>query len=137
MMQRRFYFATIEGRDPQQGGGAQNLHRDWLVNGTPTSVISGFAFLDDFDATNGATRVLSGTHRDAPPTDDLVLSGRSGDILLLDAHVLHCGTGNESGRPRRSLHMSFNAHELFGNDYDQWDLAGTTSLQRRLMGFEE
>lgn len=135
MMKRRFYFASIQGRDPELGGGGQNLHRDWLVNGMPTSIISGFAFLDDFDAANGATRVQPGTHRDASPVDDLALSGRSGDILLLDAHLLHCGTHNESGRKRRSLHMAFKAHELFGQDYDVWDLTGTSLLERRLMGY--
>ncbi|HUJ46151.1 MAG TPA: phytanoyl-CoA dioxygenase family protein [Rhizomicrobium sp.] len=136
MMRRRFYFAAIQGRDPALGGGSQKLHRDWLVNRTPTTVISGFAFLDDFDAGNGATRVQPGTHRDAPPTDDLVLSGRTGDILLLDAHLLHCGTRNESGRKRRSLHMGFNAHEKFGQDYDVLDLTGTSLLERRLMGHD-
>lgn len=136
MMGRRFYFASILGRDPELGGGGQNLHRDWLVNGTPTSIISGFAFLDDFDAANGATRVQPGTHRDTPPASDIVLSGRTGDILLLDAHLLHCGTRNESGRKRRSLHMAFKAHELFGQDYDVMDLSGTSLLERRLMGYD-
>jgi len=137
MMKRRFYFCDIQGRDPELGGGAQNLHRDWLVMGAPTSIISGFAFLDDFDAENGATRIQPGTHRDALAHGDIVVSGHAGDILLLDAHVLHCGTRNLSGRKRRSLHMSFRGHELFGQEYNKWNLIATTSLQRRLMGSEE
>lgn len=134
LMERRFYLAGVQGRDPELGGGMQKLHRDWLVAGMPTCVISGFAFLDDFDAGNGATRIQPGTHRDAPPSDDLVVSGQAGDILLLDSRVLHCGTANVSGRTRRSLHMTFKAHEVQRGDDDEWDLSTASPLERVLLG---
>jgi hypothetical protein len=134
IMDRRFYFAGVQGRDPMRGGGAQRLHRDYLIARRPTCIVSGFAFLDDFDAANGATRVVPGTHRSALGTQERVLSGAAGDILLLDARVIHSATRNVSGRKRRSLHMTFRAHELFASSGDEWDLSGASPLDRRLMG---
>ncbi|HEY2071617.1 MAG TPA: phytanoyl-CoA dioxygenase family protein [Rhizomicrobium sp.] len=136
MMRRRFHFAGVQGRDPGPDGGEQRLHRDWAENSGQTAVISGFIFLDDFDAENGATLVVPGTHRDAPGSGEIVLSGRAGDILLLDAYLLHRGTRNTGTRTRRSIHLVYRAHELFGTGLTAWDLSKVRAEERCLMGHD-
>ncbi|MFV4733710.1 phytanoyl-CoA dioxygenase family protein, partial [Mycobacterium tuberculosis] len=77
-----FFLAQVEGREPRAGGGAQLLHRDWEAAGV---TISALAFLDPYGPANGATRVAAGSHRDPGKTDEAVLEGNAGDILLFDA----------------------------------------------------
>jgi hypothetical protein len=142
MMQRRFYLAEVQGRDPLMNGGAQRLHRDWLAPNTPTSVISGFVFLDAFGLENGATRVIPGTHRSDDPIhrDDeqraQVLQGKAGDVLMLDSHLIHAGSRNLSGATRRSLHFWYKAIELRRRDRETRDVTNIGAEERYLMGVE-
>lgn len=110
LMDGPFRLAVVEGRDPGPGGGGQQLHRDWLEAGATGTVVSGLAFLDDFGPDNGATRLVPGSHLDDDDEagrDAIVASGAAGDVLLFDARLVHGGSTNVGGRPRRSLHVSY------------------------------
>ncbi len=106
MIREPFFLMQVEGREPCPGNAAQLLHRD---GDGEAAYVAALAFLDDFDAANGATQVCPGTHRaevdqHAPPE---VLSGRAGDIVVFHSEVLHGATTNHSGAPRRSLLINY------------------------------
>ena len=75
--------------------------------------------LDDFHSDNGALRVVPGTHRAgklpadaladplARHPDEVLITGNTGDVLVLNAHTWHGGLANRTTRPRRALHVYF------------------------------
>ena len=121
MLRQPFFLAQVEGRDPRQGNMPQPLHRD--AAGLAGQVAAALIWLDPYDADNGATRVVPGSHRDlraSPDQDDpadgiaqedaaWLLAGEAGDILLFHPDLLHGATSNHSGTPRRSLLLTYAA----------------------------
>lgn len=126
ILRRRFYLASVEGRDPAAGEGYQSLHRDWTAPHGPAPMVVALAFLDPFGPDNGATRLLPGTHlTDGGPDifstagpdhpDQIIVQGDAGDVLVFDGYLAHAGTRNVSGAPRRNLQIGFLAIEEPGN----------------------
>ena len=79
--------------------------------------------LDEFTATNGATRVLPASHRRgltgaslsdarAPHPEQEIVLGQQGSVTVFNAHLLHGGTTNRSEKPRWCLNAYFVTHEL-------------------------
>lgn len=109
----------VHGRNPGRGGGEQGLHADLPPDpGGGIRALTALWMLDEFTATNGATRVVPGTHRRrngvprdyAQPgrrhPDEVVVTGAAGDVLLFDAHLWHAGRANADGRARRAAQMT-------------------------------
>jgi Phytanoyl-CoA dioxygenase (PhyH) len=96
-----FFLMQIDGRDPLLGNRCQPLHRD--AEGAVQPFAIAMVFLDDYGPDNGATQIVPGTHRGADTGEPLVLSGKAGDIAVMDANLLHGATSNTNGAPRRSL----------------------------------
>lgn len=72
--------------------------------------------LDDFTPENGATRMVPGSHRwkrlpppemyETHPEQQLV-TGKAGDVVIINAHMWHGGTANRTASPRRALHVYY------------------------------
>ncbi len=107
-----YFLAQVEGRDPLAGNPAQPLHRDMELSDPRCAVA--IAFLDDYGAANGATQLVPGSHQtpSGAPADALCLTGSAGDMLILDAALLHGATTNHAGQPRRALLATYAHAEL-------------------------
>lgn len=117
----RFFLAQVEGREPRQGGGYQQLHRD-LSSQRPGDNVSALVFIDDYGPHNGATRIVPASHRARPQeapinfldeSRSLQLTGHAGDILVFDADLVHGACTNPSGARRRSFLISYFAEPLY------------------------
>lgn len=75
--------------------------------------------LDDLTGENGALRVVPGSHRfgrrpqDAledplqPHPDEVLVTGRAGDLVVMNSHLWHGGAANRTDRPRLALHAFY------------------------------
>jgi ectoine hydroxylase-related dioxygenase (phytanoyl-CoA dioxygenase family) len=100
---------------------SQPLHADMgaLPDERGFWVCNCLLMLDDFTLTNGATRVIPGSHRSgqlpqevlpdlrAAHPDEVLLTGPAGTAIVYNAHLWHGGTANKSQAPRRALHVFF------------------------------
>jgi len=75
--------------------------------------------LDDFTATNGATRVVPRSQRwnklpqqeladpQATHPEEVLVLGEAGSVVVMNTHAWHGGTANRTGNPRRALHAFY------------------------------
>lgn len=118
----RFKLSSLNARSANPHNGIdQPLHADGgsLPDAAGSWVCNTLWMLDDVTADNGALRVVPGTHRArrlpadalADPTashpQQILITGRAGDVLVLDAHTWHGGLANRTDRPRRALHAYY------------------------------
>jgi len=106
-------------RCPQPGFGGQKLHADDLpmLSPGPTRVVIAIIALTDFTSTNGATRVVPGSHQ-RPDLQrrsgnlehhpgEILLEGKAGTAFVFSGHLLHSGTTNRSNHARPALQLTF------------------------------
>jgi hypothetical protein len=116
----------IRGRDPRLGSGQQGFHVD-SANPVPADrqcIANAFWILDDMDESNGATRVIPGSHRlgrvppkglvrrDAEHPQARSIQARAGDVIVFSAHLWHAGSKNLSGASRRIAMAHFGRREV-------------------------
>ena len=113
--------SSLNSRNALPGQGLQGLHADWGRLETPGDyqVCNSLWLLDDFTPDNGATRLVPGTHKGTKvPTDEMtdptashpnekVLSGKAGDVVVVNSHTWHGGTTNCTQGLRRVMHGYF------------------------------
>jgi ectoine hydroxylase-related dioxygenase (phytanoyl-CoA dioxygenase family) len=75
--------------------------------------------LDDFTTENGALRVVPGSHRsgqrpqdaladpERPHPGEMLVTGRAGDLVVMNSHLWHGGTANRTARRRLALHAFY------------------------------
>jgi hypothetical protein len=117
-----FKLSSLNARSVDPGGvGAQPLHADMaaVTDERGPWVCNTVWLLDDFTPDNGALRVVPGSHRmgrlpqaalDDPRADhphQVLVTGRAGSVVVLNAHLWHAGMANRTGRPRTALHAFY------------------------------
>jgi ectoine hydroxylase-related dioxygenase (phytanoyl-CoA dioxygenase family) len=141
--------AAFNGLSMVPGGRAQPLHADHPEPAPGTCLyLHLVCALDPFDAANGATRVVAGTHRRAVAPDRTaaheaeaeVVEMPAGSVLAFDGSLLHAGSANRTDQPRRALHVFFCRRWV----RPHWDFpamvppdvaAGLDDERRELLGF--
>jgi ectoine hydroxylase-related dioxygenase (phytanoyl-CoA dioxygenase family) len=123
---RPFKIHSLNGHDPLPGHGQQALHPDWGGERSDlnvNSVMNSLWMLDDFQAENGATRIVPGSHRwpgkpsdqlselTAPHPQEIYIEAPAGSVAVFNGHTWHGSTTNRSERTRRVYHCAFVARE--------------------------
>jgi len=87
--------------------------------------------LDDFTMENGALRVIPGSHQwhkkpqeeladpYASHPQELLVTGRAGTVVVMNAHAWHGGTANRTDQERRALHSFFCRHDIPQQQYQK------------------
>ena len=103
----------VRSANPRNGT-AQPLHVDMgaIADERGYWVCNTVWLLDDFTLDNGALRAVPGSHRrgrlpDAVSPDEKLLIGSAGDVIVMNAHMWHGGTANQTDRPRCAMHAFF------------------------------
>ncbi|UOQ64671.1 phytanoyl-CoA dioxygenase family protein [Hymenobacter volaticus] len=85
------------------------------------SIVTIRLHLDDCDATNGALKVVPGSHQHGVLSNDtlpahtphaVTCSVAAGGVMLMKPLTLHASNRSTSARPRRVIHLEFSAAEL-------------------------
>lgn len=106
------------GIDIAPGEKAQFLHTDDAIYPVPRPhadiVVNTMWALEDFTETNGATRVVPGSHRwtDRQPIDPdetVTVTMPAGSVLFIRGTLWHGGGANRSGRPRLGVLIEYAA----------------------------
>ena len=107
--------------------------------------------LDDFTPDNGATRMIPRSHtwgrlpepgnRDALPDQQLV-TGRAGTVVVMNTHLWHAGTGNNTDRCRRALHGFYTRGDKPQQQYQkallrEQTVAALSPLQRKVLALDD
>lgn len=87
--------------------------------------------LDDFTTENGALRVVPGSHNwhkkpQVEMTDpyanhpqEMLVTGKAGTVVVMNAHTWHGGTANATDKERRALHSFFCRHDIPQQQYQK------------------
>ncbi|MDB4292884.1 phytanoyl-CoA dioxygenase family protein [Maribacter sp.] len=116
-----YKLSSLNYRAARPGMGLQKLHVDYgnTVPSKGYKVCNTLWLLDDFTETNGATRLVPGTHKldvlpqevladqEAPHPDEIKVIAPAGSVVIFNSHLWHGGTTNHSSSYRRSIHSYF------------------------------
>lgn len=118
---------NVDRRADLPGFGPWTSKAGWVAVQPPTEVLEATCILrlhlDDCDATNGALKVVPGSHRwGVVPAEAIVAHTAAaqvcevpaGGAMLMKPLILHASSRSTSSRPRRVVHLEFSAAELPG-----------------------
>ena len=125
----KFKLSSLNGRTaPPHSNSHQPLHVDGglLPDERGYAVCNTVWLLDDFTSENGALRVVPGSHRwgrkpqrDEVHPDEILVTGRAGDVVVMNAHMWHGGTANRTDTPRRALHGFYCRFDIAQQQYQK------------------
>jgi hypothetical protein len=110
--------------------------------------------LDDFTPANGATRIVPGSQRwrtlpqqaladpQASHSDEVLVLGKAGTVVVMNTHAWHGGTANRTGQPRRALHAFYTRGDRPQQQYQKALLRPETRARlspelRRILAFDD
>lgn len=121
------------------GTGGQPLHADSgaIPDERGYSVCNSVWMLDDFTEDNGALRVVPGSHRwrrlpepGAKVEGEMLVTGKAGTVVVMNAHMWHGGTDNRTDRQRRAMHVYYTRGDKPQQQYQKQSLR--PEVQQRL-----
>ena len=115
------------------GNRSQPLHADMsaIADERGYWVCNTVWMVNDFTADNGALRVVPGSHRWrqlpqqalADPLADhpqqVLVSGRAGTVVVVNAHLWHGGMANRTAAPRTALHAFYCRRDMPQQQYQK------------------
>ncbi len=143
IIQNPFKLSSLNARSTNPfSADAQPLHCDTggIADEKGFWVANTVWMLNDFTSENGATRVVPGSHHwrklpqevmadpQAPHPDQILVTGKAGDVVVMNAHAWHGGTANRTAHPRRALHGFYTRHDKPQQQY-QKKLLGAETLK--------
>jgi ectoine hydroxylase-related dioxygenase (phytanoyl-CoA dioxygenase family) len=138
---RPFKLSTMLARTLEPGAPAQPLHVDVRREADGWPLVGFIVMVDEFDAANGATRFVPGSHllpcepsglmKDATDAygEEVLACGPAGSIIIFNGSVWHGHTANRSNRRRRSVQGAFIPREAQAS-IDQASRIHPETLQR-------
>jgi hypothetical protein len=105
-----FKLSGTRARTLEPGAPAEALHVDVKPKADGWPLVGFILMVDAFDADNGATRFVPGSHLqlgDPDHKDEVLACGPAGSLIVYNGSVWHSHTANRSRRRRRSLQGSF------------------------------
>jgi ectoine hydroxylase-related dioxygenase (phytanoyl-CoA dioxygenase family) len=141
---------NIRSANPHNGC-AQPLHVDSgaLPDALGNSVCNSVWLLDDFTERNGALRVVPGSQKwgRAPESGarvdgEILVTGRAGDVVVMNAHMWHGGSENFTDRQRRAMHVYYTRGDKPQQQYQKRLVraevqARLSPLGRRLLALDD
>ncbi len=111
----------------------QPLHCDMgaLPDDRGNAVCNIIWMLDDFTIDNGATRCIPGSHRwgklpqevlsdpASPHPEEILITGKAGTVVVMNAHLWHGGTANRTEKPRLAMHSFYCRRDLPQQQYQK------------------
>jgi hypothetical protein len=137
-----FKLSGMRARTLHPGAPAERLHVDVKYRGNGWPLVGCILMVDAFDAENGATRFVPGSHlqpRDPsevtsdpqdPHQEEVVACGPAGSVIIFNASVWHGHGANRSPRPRRSIQAHFVPRQAQASPDDHARRMGPDTLQR-------
>lgn len=114
-----FKLSGTRARTLEPGAPVEGLHVDVKPGADGWPIVGSIMMVDAFDAENGATRFVPGSHlklcdpsevmtnRTSAHEDEVLACGPAGSIIIFNGSVWHSHTANRSRRRRRSLQGHF------------------------------
>jgi len=123
---------NVRSADPY-GDCSQPLHADSgaVADERGYWVCNSVWMLDDFTTENGAIRMVPGSHKFrrlpqealadpvAPHPDEVLLTGRAGTVVVMNAHMWHGATANRTGGQRRAMHAFYTRRDKPQQQYQK------------------
>jgi hypothetical protein len=141
---------NIRSANPHNGC-AQPLHVDGgeLPDALGSSVCNSVWLLDDFTEHNGSLRIVPGSHRwgrapepGAKPNGEILVTGKAGDVVVMNAHLWHGGSENFTDGQRRAMHVYYTRGDKPQQQYQKRLVrpevqARLSPLRRRLLALDD